>query len=396
LTLKMIDTFTSIFLAVLWFNTFTQFMVTFEIAEAFPCARELISFIQVVALYAIANFIAYLWKDDTMRVTTFCSCGAHMIAFAGIAASGHAQGQTSLFFESASIFSVFAFVGIVGAFLAFMFFINHILWKKNFKEHHVLNEALEELELDVVGLVISFLVTQAVRAAITGSYPTVSHFLQADGTLGHAPVLKHQAWQRLFMLVWAVVLCVGTSIAMPKLNEIAHGSPTMHKAVHISKVVLIMLIAWGFLLWGQWEFYEHLFEGDLLFGQMVFACCSTFVCLGVLYVMGNLGERHPTRESRQTFSITTTGISLVAAWSWEHCFNCAFDIIGQKYQVGYKGLVPKLVLSIVIPICLLPTYLNHVRPRVLEHEEEHAKIDAQGHGHGEEHGHGEHGHAEHA
>merc|ERR1719259_217785 len=94
LTMKMLDTFTSIFLAVLWFNTFRQFLETFHVADAFPGAAGIAGFLQVVMLYCIAMVIAWMWRDSKMRVTTFCSCGAHFIAFAGIAASG--EGQLSM------------------------------------------------------------------------------------------------------------------------------------------------------------------------------------------------------------------------------------------------------------------------------------------------------------
>jgi len=103
----------------------------------------------------------------------------------------------------------------------------------------------------------------------------------------------------------------------------------------------------------------------------VFAALATLVCLGVLVGMAAFRTGAETREAWETTSIITSGVSLVAAWSWEHCFNYAFEIIGVKYQVGYDGLVPKLVLSIIVPAALLPTYLQHVRKRVLEIEEEH-------------------------
>merc|ERR1719382_1957554 len=102
---------------------------------------------------------------------------------------------------------------------------------------------------------------------------------------------------------------------------------------------------------------------------MIFACIATLACLGVLLLMARFGDSAESQEAQETYSICTTGISLVAAWSWEHCFNVAFNIVGNEFQVGYGGLVPKVVLSIIVPAALLPTYLMHVRPRVLELEE---------------------------
>lgn len=400
LTMKMLDTFTSIFLAILWFNTFRQFLETFDVVKFFPGAREVFLFLQILVLYIIAMVVAWLWRDSKMRVTTFCSCGAHFIAFAGISAG--AQGQSAVSRSASDSFdsvAVFSFCFVVGGFLAVMFIGNYYLWRRN-SENEKLNEAVEELELDVVGLVISFVVTQSIRHALTGQYPA-PHLLQLGlnsnleshldvALAGHLHHIEHRMWQRLFMLGWATGLAALATFTLPKLNHWARSSscPGASQWVHVLKVVLIMLIAWGYLLWGQWEF-EHLFEGHGLFSQMVFAMLATLVCLAILILMAKFGQVATTPEAQETYNIITTGVSLVAAWSWEHCFNAAFDIIGDEYEVGYDGLVPKLVLSVVVPAALLPTYVSHVRPRVLEIEESH------GHAHAHEHEHGGHEEEEH-
>merc|ERR1719387_651958 len=85
LTIRMLDTFVSIFLAVIWFNTFHQFMVTFHVSAFFPYAEEILYTVIIVVLYYIAMYLAWLWRDDTNKLAVFCSVGAHAIAFAGIA-----------------------------------------------------------------------------------------------------------------------------------------------------------------------------------------------------------------------------------------------------------------------------------------------------------------------
>lgn len=391
LTFKMLDTFVSIFLAVLWFNTFAQFLDTFNIKEAFPLAREFFSLVQCLVLYAIALAIAYLWRNEKLTMTTFCSVGAHFIAFSGIMASTQTQKTVSKIpprdWEPAASFGFCLFVM---AFIAGISAMTWFAWRRGVK-HESMNHAIEHLELDIVGLVLSFAITQAVRHAIMGRYPPVGHLLLQGAASGHHGP-EHKDWQVWFMFLWASGLTVLAGVSLPKLSKLAEYGPWAERGVHVMKVVLIMLVAWGYLLWGEWEFYERLFTGDVMFGHMVFSCLATLVCLLVLYCMAILQGRLRSPQARETQDITITGISLVAAWSWEHCFNIAFDVIGQEYEVGYGGLVPKLVLAVVIPVVLLPTYVTHIRARVMEIEKhEH------GHGHGEEgHGHEEHaeGHAE--
>lgn len=369
LTLKMLDSFISIFLAVLWYNCLSQALVTFEVASFFPYAAELFGLIQVLSLYAIAMHIAYQWKDEKKKVITFSGCAAHCIAFSAISLCGHTQASTSEDLASGDmepvVSLVFCFV-VIAAILG-MSEANSMIWR-NKVDHHLLNHCVDELELDIMGLVGSFLITQAVRHALIGHYPPLGHFfLQIEG---HGPV--HKPWQRMFMLGWAVGLTILSAILLPRLDKL-HGGEMMHKFVHLAKVTLIMLVAWGYLLWGQWEFYEVFFHGDIMFGNMVFSIFMTVVALAVLYYMAKSVDEEIGPEQKGTFNMVVTAVGLVAAWSWEHCFNLAFDVVGQEYQVGYKGLMPKLFLSIVIPAALLPTYVRHIKSRVIEDEErEHA------------------------
>lgn len=389
LTFKMLDTFISIFLAVLWYNCFAQALVTFEVASMFPYAAEVFGLVQVLTLYGVSMAVAYQWRDDKKKLITFCCCAAHCIAFSGISFSGNTQAHTSEDFAHGDMEPVVSllFCGLVIGMILLLSIANHMAWRKKV-DHGKLDHCVEELELDIIGLVGSFLITQSVRQALIGHYPALGHFFlqlqgQADSTHGPA----HKSWQRMFMLGWAISLTIISVVALPRLDKL-HGGWAVHQFVHISKVLLIMLVAWGYLLWGQWEFFELFFHGDPMFGNMVFAVTTTLVAMGVLYGMAKIFGEGVSPEQRKTNNMIITGIGLVAAWSWEHCFNLAFDVIGQEYQVGYKGLMPKLFLSIVIPAALLPTYVRHIKSRVIEDEErEHAEEHGHGHGHAEEHGH---------
>merc|ERR1740123_1262006 len=101
---------------------------------------------------------------------------------------------------------------------------------------------------------------------------------------------------------------------------------------------------------------------------MSFAFVATVACLAVIWVMALLQSGERSQAARTMNNITMTGISLVAAWSWEHCFDLALDVLGEKYEVGYGGIVPKLVLAVGVPFVLLPTYVTHIRKRVCEIE----------------------------
>merc|ERR1719313_566379 len=87
-----------------------------------------------------------------------------------------------------------------------------------------------------------------------------------------------------------------------------------------------------------------------------------FVLMSIGYIMGR------SREHIDSARIGMTGLGLVAAWAWEHCFHVALDVVGEEYQVGNGGLIPKIVLAILVPSFVLPVYVNYVKPIVLAYE----------------------------
>lgn len=365
LTFRLLDTFTSIFLAVLWFNTFSSIVIEGNRLWRIPYFVEVFSAIQVFVLYIIANAIAYLWRNNHLRMTTFCSIGAHFIAFAGIMHGSHLQHETSKMAdpEIAPIVSfVFCFVTIVV--LLGVSAVNQCLWR-NKVEHHAMNHALDHLELDILGLVLSFLITQAVRHALRDQYPKMHLLLQEGQHNPHShKEFIHPQWQCWFMLGWSVFLTITAGLVLPWLNQYREKG-WVSKLIHVTKVTLIMLVAWGYILYGQWEFYERMFHGDAMFGHMVFAVLATAIGMVLLYIMAEIQGRSTRQQILETNRITVTGISLVVAWSWEHCFNIALDVIGKDYSIGYGGLVPKVVLAVAIPLVMLPVYFKHVRTRVI-------------------------------
>lgn len=221
--------------------------------------------------------------------------------------------------------------------------------------------SVDEMEVDIAGLVASFLVTQAVQHAITGEYPHAHLLIQ---------VMDTSSSQRFIMLAWSLMLTFVAAVGLPKLEEytIKKDDHWARKGHRFLKVIMVMMVAWGYLVWGTWQF-ERYFNGDPMYGHMLFASLCTFVVLGLLYGIVILQGRVTSETARETNNITVSGLSLVAAWSWEHCFTLAFDVIGHRYSVGYQGLVPKLLMATIIPCIIIPVYVKHVRRAVLEAEE---------------------------
>ena len=53
------------------------------------------------------------------------------------------------------------------------------------------------------------------------------------------------------MLGWAVALTILSLMCLPWLNHFDDEGYWTAKGIHVAKVMLITLAAWGYLLWGQ-------------------------------------------------------------------------------------------------------------------------------------------------
>jgi hypothetical protein len=366
---QFIDMFVSVFLAILWFGAFSEILTLDVVYEFLRVDPVVMAVVQVFVLYFLALVIAYLFRDNMFRLVTFGSCGAHYVAFAGIAAGEHTQ---RTHFSDQTV-DAFIFAAIAFAVIGAVFF---SVYRARRQLDGKLNHVIDEIEIDVAALVTSYLVTQAIRMWLRdGEYPP-PHLLLLAGLPaappasflsssfgGHGP--QHTFLQRSVMLIWAVFIITMSIVVVPRIQKWGHQGVWRHKLGHFVKVLMIMCGSWGFLLWGEWEFHA-IFRGDELFGKMVFALIATMTCLfilmGIGYLMGG------DREHIAAAKIGMTGLGLVAAWSWEHCFHVALDVVGEEYQVGYGGLIPKLVLAILVPCFVLPVYVNYVKPIVLDYE----------------------------
>jgi len=390
----MIDMGTSIFLAVLWFSAFGDILHLM-----IPCADAAVIGVLVLQLYVVAMFVAYNLRENKFSLFVVLGISAHFIAFAAIKAATEAQqssgrlgGAAVSFGFCIMLFGIFAAISIV-CFYPWRRYSKSWSWEENTKSQDNINfhAAIDELELDVAGLVLSFTIMQALRHALSGHYPTPAHFfLQSSSSLapsalrtiagGHGHATEKQKAE---MLMWSIGFTVLACVALFILNAVKDKMHYWcHKLLHIVEVVLVMCAAWGYLLWGAWQFTETDFAGDPMFGNMIFAVMVTVVSFVVIIVAGFAIDRKLLVKGYARLCIMA--ISLVTAWSWEHCFHVAVNIVALEYQQGYGGLIPKIIIAVIVPLATLPGYIAFLKPIVLEkterfdadeEEEEHNDLD---------------------
>lgn len=399
LVLKLIDCTTSIFLAVLWFEAVNTFLSYPSVKKLFPCAQEVLTFLLLIIFYAVVMWLTYRFRNDDISLLCFAGCGAHFVAFAAMKANGETQYEVvNQFGEKHGIW-----IAVVCCFLCFgclfgLFRLAHVVCFD--KMHHdKLHHVVEEMHLDIVGLAGSWAITLVVLQIISGKYhPKKPYFLQLDlpftssstaqpeidltGSnytydglhmmdMGGMPAPKgYKGWHSWFMLFWALSLTIIAVFSIEYLGRVMRdASPMKRRAVYITRMCLVMTIAWGYLLWGEWLVYDKFFyKHDPMVKYLAFAIICTVLSLVMITILAQLDGKKAT--VRQAIFISINGASLVAAFAWEKSLAHAINVIAIKYEVGWGGLIPKTILALLIPVAVLPVYVTYIKPMVIEVEDQ--------------------------
>lgn len=359
MTLKLLDVFVSIFLAVIWYSVFEQFVITFRLKDRFKGGDHCFFFLVIATLYATACRICFKLRDEAKGLIIFGGCAGHFVAFAAIGWALDAQSDfAALQHNPAPRIGSFVFCLVPVLISCLVFFITRKAFLDKFG-HHELTEVVEELQLDVICLVLTYVVTQAVGHSCLGFFPATDQHESMEQLEGTGHFL-------LSMSIWMSFLIAVSYTTFPKI----HHMLSCHVQIHFVKTSLLMLLAWAYLLVAHVLFHHFAAHRGEMFMQESFSIITTFLALMVLLVIHKLelstGRWHG--DALETRNISITAIALTAAWSWEHCFKEAFEIVGQRYQVGYKGLVPKTGLALLLPMFMLPPYVSYIKVAVIEND----------------------------
>jgi len=347
-TFRLIDTFISVFIAVMWFSAFDKLMRFHDFEEHH---KVLSAVLHLLFLLVLANALAWTLRGQKVRLAALVTCGSHYVGFAACHAAGHAQLH---YFDSIAYTPLYLAL-LLGSIiiLAVVMHQARVALRMNSKQFE---DSVGDLENDVMALCLAYVLSHSVKFALSGE---IEHFGHAGGEEAEE---AHSSMQRLLMCLYGLVM-LGASAIFPEAKEGLTG-----KIMDIAHSSCVMSGAWGFLLALDWEFYETFFpnrtEENEMFASVVFAYCVTGVAFTGLLLMFIFQVPAQSQLGR----VLPLALGLAAAWSWEECFDVAVDILADSYSLTphSDGLLLKMLLAVVTPLCLLPMYLRHVKPRCLE------------------------------
>jgi len=209
----------------------------------------------------------------------------------------------------------------------------------------------DDLENDFGAMAFSVVFTMFMRYLLTGHHPV------DDDT-----DFDHSAAQRSRMFIYACVCLVVAGFVVSycsKKAEQYQNNYAVKRVMNFFTTVAAMNVAWAFLYWGEWEFFEALYPGEAIKGRVMFAIVTT--CLGCLAMVGltKVPRSASKGEMANVMKVALTAISLLIAWSWELCFDAAMEqmVVGAAHPAGLKIASTLALFTIVVPV-----YRYYIKP----------------------------------
>lgn len=340
LTLKLLDTFFAVGMALFAFSCFGQFLTFFEAKDLF-----LVPVLQVLALYAVAWCMRRVWKDEKKMLLAFCTCGAHYISCLTVTSDGVGP-----------ILSLASCL-IIGGFVLLLPTNSYFSRSKDGIQTTAASGNM--LEPDMFGLTISFAITQAIRCVIQGKHQPLA--LSSP---------HQQSADRLSILVWTLFNAVVASAVIPKLDAPTEAK-TIRKSMHVIKVTLAMLVTWGLLLWGQWEFLEGLAPKNTLHASLAFALLVTALCMFTLCLTAHMQNKSEEQAIESTSEVVLIAAAVVVAWAWESSMHQAINVAFDNKEPSIEAVLLKAGLVIGFGTLVLPSWLNLMRSSEQREESAH-------------------------
>lgn len=355
-TWAALDNVTAVFVAVLFFQAFDTLLDEW-VPEHHKVAVQVV---HAVLLLVLAFVLSWKLREHPTNLAIFCAAGAHYVSFASM----HAAILFLNHHWSSYVYEVCIGLGIVLLFLVVLYAATEAGRKAAGMDHDEWQDKFDDLQNDFGAMAVAVCWSLLVRSCIAGEY----HHISADAESEE----EHTSAERMTMLIYAIAMVpiAGFSVKMMSAASArmeAEGTLTYGKkrAIMFISAVLCMSVAWGFLLWGEWEFDKTKGEGGPeIQGKVYFALTATCVCCLTIIVLGLSGSTSRGRHERKVLLVA---LSLLVGWSWEESFDAAVEAVTE--ETGHEGRT-KIAIALGLGCIILPVYAKFLKPVAMKYEEE--------------------------
>mmetsp|Transcript_50131 Transcript_50131/g.144440 ORF Transcript_50131/g.144440 Transcript_50131/m.144440 type:complete len:625 (-) Transcript_50131:114-1988(-) len=307
---------------------------------------------------------------------------AHMGGFAAIAAGGSLQ-QTV--FRSTPVLAFLPVLIVAGALLCIFQVSRYIRAMiraefiakgyKNRKAIALVRETVSEAEEDTLALAISFLLTQAVRFAISGQLPNAEGI---DEPLRFAPAWTHIARiclaGSLFVFSSIVLTAVRTSVSGGEGAEEEGGEEEEPMLVSILDVCVhacAMASAWCTFFGSRWVWIMlKPFGMNVLSvnARILLALAVSFGSFAVVYGLDKIDDNFRSttggKAIGRTIASVVGAVSVLVGFSWEHSFDGAVQSVVLLSASHRRSA--EFILGIAVFLVILRPWRKFILKRAMQ------------------------------
>lgn len=409
-TWRLLSTTISIFLAVLIFSAFQDAMAFFahrffpahepyseqvdseDNARVESCDDALLgSFARYLILCVILQMVLFFVDRSSGLIKAFAQLGSHIVAFAGVDAFALLQESRHIshdsFYDNLQALAVSTMI-VWGVFdLAEL--VRWRLVRHNLTGDSPLDHARQlwyhECRLgehEAAGVILGLLLSQNIRGAITGQYPSLHT---------GAPTQKSnkQVWTLFGIALLLGALVVPIEWGLQRLTEGLHDISDQilsgrinwklwsTRLIRICRETLSMTMAWCFLYWGQWEFWYMTQDlmlgwGSTMSAMLGIALLLSAVCFSGIFVIDFIADRLENRKSHQAgFVALGNGFGLIMGLGWETCFREAVAGVSRiPNRFDLSEVLSNMALIAILCIVVLPAWVLFIHPNALVNRRE--------------------------
>jgi len=341
-----------IFLAVAWYQAVDEGMDTWSHA----LHSLLATVFHAVVVYLAVLAAAWYLRERRRRIRIVCGSFAHYLSFAAVKACHHTQEK----YFSSHTGMAFACVLPCAVVIVSIGYLKNVAAALLGLDNEEWNEETTEIGLDVAGMCLSFVLSQAMQFEMCGKFDNIEE-----------SEMKHTSLHRYRATVYALGVTLLSIAVLPRLHHARSRSGELSlvgKLFGIAQNIFTMTTAWSYVFCLQWGVVEHpLLEGWSAAVQCLFAAVVASVTTLVL-----LKSTHGLSKGQNALKVMTfKGSALVCAWKWESMFDEAIEEYGKG--ASESNVLRKVLVAIVLSCCILPFLFKVVKPQVIRIEEHEGK-----------------------
>eukprot|EP00932_Pfiesteria_piscicida_P002439 SRR837773.12375.p3 GENE.SRR837773.12375~~SRR837773.12375.p3 ORF type:complete len:358 (+),score=180.27 SRR837773.12375:50-1075(+) len=220
------------------------------------------------------------------------------------------------------------------------------------------DEETEETVDDIIGLAVSFLLTQSLRLLIGGSLPNAEGEEPEEGLSKHT---DFQAFQLLFISLVFVAI---------ELLRLVYIKRTFVRFTPQMRNVVMMTLSWCLFFSCDWWLSHNFFtQNHGMTKEVVLALMVTAIAMSMIFLLDKLADLPITGTAvDKAIRSVVRAYGILIGFSWEKSFDTAVAEVSDNVKFVPEHLT-KMLLAVLLVVLVVPAWRLYILPTILRYEQ---------------------------